>query len=53
MFRVQYAAEYEYQLIPNQTKHPDKATVKQALKESQENNTDVSQLEEVRFNHCK
>jgi hypothetical protein len=53
MFNVHHAAEYEYQLIPNQSKHPDKATVKQALKELQENSTDVSQLEEVRFDHCQ
>jgi hypothetical protein len=53
MFNVQHAADYEYQLIPNRSKHPDEATVKQALMELQENNTHVSQLKEVRFDHCQ
>jgi hypothetical protein len=33
--------------------HPDKETVKDMLKELQENNIDISQLVEYRADHCR
>jgi len=35
------------------SKHPDEATVKEVLKELQDNNIDVSKMVEFRGDHCQ
>jgi hypothetical protein len=35
------------------TQHPDEATMKGVMKELQDNNIDISQLEEMTADHCQ
>jgi len=44
-------AAYVYVALRSQ--HPDEATVKEVLKELQENNIDISQLVGMKADHCQ